>query len=121
MIKGFDRKRQRLRRHLRLRKRVVGSAERPRLAVSRSLKHIYAQLIDDTAGRTLLAVSSLDKELRGKVDGGNVEGARMVGDLLAKRALAAGLKSVVFDRGGNAYHGRVQALAEAAREGGLEF
>ena len=105
-------------RHVRLRKKLAGTAERPRLAVFRSLKHIYAQLIDDTQGHTLAAASSQDE---GHTGGGNVEGAKAVGARLAEKAKAAGIASVVFDRGGFAYHGRVASLAEGAREGGLDF
>ena len=105
-------------RHVRLRKKVSGTAERPRLAVYRSLKHIYAQLIDDTQGHTLAMASSKDE---GHTGGGNVEGAKGVGTRLAERAKAAGIETVVFDRGGFAYHGRVAALAEGARDGGLNF
>ena len=105
-------------RHVRLRKKVSGTAERPRLAVYRSLKHIYAQLIDDTKGHTLATASSKDE---GHTGGGNAEGAKAVGTRLAERAKAAGIETVVFDRGGFAYHGRVAALAEGARDGGLNF
>jgi large subunit ribosomal protein L18 len=109
-------------RHKRVRKKIMGTPERPRLNVFRSLKHIYAQIIDDYAGRTLVAASTLDRELRDKIRyGGNIEAAKQVGALIAKRALEKGIKKVVFDRGGYLYHGRVKALAEAAREGGLEF
>ena len=112
----------RQRRHARVRKLVVGTPQRPRLNVYRSLKHIYAQIIDDTQGHTLLAVSTLDpalrKELKGKT---KTEQAAQVGRLLAERALQAGITQVVFDRGGYKYHGRVKALAEASREGGLKF
>ncbi|MBE7034694.1 MAG: 50S ribosomal protein L18 [Ruminococcaceae bacterium] len=110
----------RLRRHKRVRKLISGTAERPRLNVFRSLKHIYAQIIDDTKGVTLVSASTLDKELKENY-GGNKEAAHAVGKLVAERALAAGIKTVVFDRGGYIYHGRVQELAEGAREGGLEF
>jgi large subunit ribosomal protein L18 len=110
----------RRRRHARVRRRVHGSAERPRLAVFRSNKHISAQLIDDDAGRTLAAASSTEGELRG-TPGGNIDAATRVGGLVASRAKAAGITSVVFDRGGFAYHGRVAALADAARAEGLEF
>lgn len=110
----------RKRRHLRIRRKVVGTPERPRLNVFRSSRHIYAQVIDDTSGRTLLSASSLDPEL-GIKQGGNVAAAKQVGQLLGKRALAMGLTKVVFDRGGYIYHGRVKALADAAREAGLEF
>ncbi len=105
-------------RHVRLRKKLAGTAERPRLAVYRSLKHIYAQIIDDTKGHTLASASSQDE---GHTGGGNAEGAKAVGARLAEQAKAAGIEAVVFDRGGFAYHGRVQALAESAREGGLSF
>ena len=112
----------RLRRHVRVRKKVNGTPERPRLSVYRSEHHIYAQVIDDTQGRTVAAASTIDKELRGKVGyGGNVAAAKQVGQLIAERAKAAGIQKVVFDRGGFNYHGRVAALADAAREGGLEF
>ena len=108
--------------HTRIRKRVGRNIERPRLNVFRSLNHIYAQLVDDAAGRTLVSASSRDKEVRaGLKSGGNVAAAKGVGRALASRAKAAGISRVVFDRGGYAYHGRVKALAEAAREGGLQF
>lgn len=114
--------RRRARRRLRIRKKVRGTAERPRLCVHRTLAHIYCQVIDDDAARTLAAASSLDRELRAQgVDGGTVEGAKAVGALIAKRCLEKNIRKVVFDRGGFLYHGRVKALAEAAREGGLEF
>lgn len=117
-----DRRAARDLRHARVRRRVRGSATRPRLAVFRSLKHISAQLIDDDAGRTLVAADSRSKEFRQRYgSGGNVAGARAVGELLAQRARAAGIERVVFDRGGYKYHGRVKALAEGAREGGLQF
>lgn len=109
----------RLRRHKRVRKQISGTASRPRLAVFRSLKNIYAQIIDDDKGVTLVSASTLDKSIEG--NGGNKEAARAVGKLVAEKALAAGIKSVVFDRGGYIYHGRVLELAEGAREGGLEF
>jgi large subunit ribosomal protein L18 len=109
----------RVRRHNRVRKHVRGEAERPRLAVFRSNKHIVAQVIDDRAGRTLAAASSLEADLRS--GGGNKESAKKVGALVAERAKAAGISKVVFDRGGFLYHGRVAALADAAREAGLEF
>ena len=113
---------QRRRRHLRVRRKVVGTAQRPRLCVFKSLKHIYAQLIDDDAGRTLAAASSREPAVAGGLkSGGNVEAARVVGAALAARALEKGLKQVVFDRAGWPYWGKLQALAEAAREGGLEF
>ncbi|MGB9789881.1 MAG: 50S ribosomal protein L18 [Thermotoga caldifontis] len=122
MIKREDRNLKRIRRHLRIRKKIKGTPERPRLAVFRSEKHIYAQIIDDTKGHTLVAASTLDKELRGKLAKTyNVEAAKEVGRLIAQRALSLGIKKVVFDRGGFKYHGRIKALADAAREAGLEF
>jgi large subunit ribosomal protein L18 len=111
--------RARVRRHRRVRKKVQGSTARPRLAVFRSNKHISAQIIDDTTGRTVAAASSLEADLRSS--GGNVEGAKKVGELLASRAKDAGVTQVVFDRGGFRYHGRVASLADAARTSGLEF
>jgi large subunit ribosomal protein L18 len=109
-------------RHLRLRQHVRGSRLRPRLAVFRSLNHIYAQLVDDDAGRTVLSVDSRSKEFRGAhPSGGNVAAAKAVGERLAQRAKAQGVERVVFDRGGYKYHGRVKALADAARAGGLIF
>ena len=112
----------RLRRHARLRKRIKGSTARPRLSVFRSNIHIYAQVIDDTTGRTLAAASSKDRTLAGSLDGKTkTERAQAVGKLIAERAKNAGVEQVVFDRGGYEYHGRVQALADAAREGGLTF
>lgn len=110
------------RRHLRLRKKVVGTSERPRLSVYRSLSHVYAQVIDDTKGNTIVAASTLDKDLDAqKSHKGKVGMAKKVGELIARRAMEKGLKKVVFDRGGYRYHGRVKALAESAREAGLEF
>jgi large subunit ribosomal protein L18 len=105
-------------RHDRLRSKVVGTAQRPRLAVFRSLKHIYVQLIDDTSSQTIAAASSEEKDFKGS---GNVDGAKLVGSAIAERAKAKGITSVVFDRGGFKYHGRVAALAASAREAGLEF
>ncbi len=110
----------RAKRHLRLRRHISGTAERPRLNVYRSLSNIYAQVIDDVAGNTLVAASSLDKELN-LAYGGNKDAAAAVGKLVAERALAKGIETVVFDRGGYIYHGRVAALAEGAREAGLKF
>ncbi len=110
------------RRHRRVRKTVTGTPERPRLAVFRSNSHIYAQVIDDVAGHTLAAASTLDAELREKLGtGANCEASAAVGTLVAKRAKERGIEQVVFDRGGNLYHGRVKALADAAREAGLNF
>ena len=112
----------RLRRHARVRKKVTGTPECPRLSVFRSTAEIYAQLIDDQAGKTLVAASSIDQELRSKLDGlKKVEQARLVGKTVAERARDKGIQQVVFDRGGFRYIGRVKALADAAREGGLEF
>lgn len=122
MITKPDKNKARLKRHLRVRKKIEGTAARPRLNVYRSAKHIYAQLIDDVAGVTLASASTVDKELSESIsNGSNVEAARKVGELIAKRAEGKGVKNVVFDRGGYLYHGRVQALADAAREAGLEF
>ena len=108
----------RVRIHKRIRNRLSGSTARPRLAVFRSVKHIYAQVIDDAVGRTLVAASSNEKAAS---NGGNVAGAKAIGKLVAERAKEKGIKAVVFDRGGYLYHGRVKALADAAREAGLEF
>ena len=109
-------------RHIRVRRQVQGTAARPRLVVFRSLNHIYAQVIDDTDGKTLVAVDSRAPEFRAKMKtGGNVAAAKLVGELVAQRAKAKGIGPVVFDRGGYQYHGRVKALAEAARAGGLAF
>jgi large subunit ribosomal protein L18 len=105
-------------RHDRLRKRLTGTPERPRLAVFRSGKHIYAQIVDDTKSHTLVAASSIEKDVKG---GGNKDGAKIVGTTLAERAKKAGIEVVVFDRGGFRYHGRIAALADGAREGGLKF
>ncbi|AUS98131.1 50S ribosomal protein L18 [Clostridium thermosuccinogenes] len=122
MIKKPSKNVARLRKHLRVRKKVSGTPERPRLNVYRSLKNIYAQIIDDKSGRTLVAASSLDEALKGKLQyGGNKEAAREVGKLIAQKALDKGIESVVFDRGGYIYHGRVKELAEGAREAGLKF
>ncbi|SHG11774.1 50S ribosomal protein L18 [Ornithinibacillus halophilus] len=120
MITKPDKNVSRKRRHARVRKNLVGTQERPRLNVYRSNKHIYAQLIDDNAGVTLVSASTVDKELNVESTG-SVDAATKVGELIAKRAQDKGFKSVVFDRGGYLYHGRVKALADAAREAGLEF
>lgn len=110
------------RRHSRVRRKVSGTAERPRLAVFRSNQHIYAQAIDDTQHHTLVSASTLDPDLKETVEaGGNCEASIQVGKLVAERLLEKGIKQVVFDRGGNLYHGRIKALADAAREAGLEF
>ena len=119
MRRLLDRDERRRRIHTRIRSRVKGSPAQPRLAVFRSTKHIYAQVIDDRSGKTLAAASSNEKS--STLVGGNLSGAREVGKLIAERAQANGLKKVVFDRGGFLYHGRIKALAEAAREAGLEF
>ena len=119
MINKKDTNAARIKRHQRVRKNISGTAERPRLNVYRSLNNISAQVIDDVKGVTLVSASSLDKDFEGY--GGNVEAAKAVGKAVAEKALAAGIKAVVFDRGGYIYHGRVAALAEGAREGGLEF
>lgn len=119
MIKKFDSNKARLKRHRRVRAKISGTPERPRLNVFRSSKHIYAQLIDDINGVTLASASSMDKGFEGS--GSNVEGAHKVGEAIAKNAADKGISEVVFDRGGYLYHGRVQALAEGARENGLKF
>ena len=119
MIKRPDTRGQRIKRHNRVRGKISGTAERPRLCVFRSENHIYAQIIDDVAGNTLVSASSVEKGFEGK--GGNVEAAKKIGAVIAERALQKGIEEVVFDRGGYIYHGRVKALAEGAREGGLKF
>ena len=119
MIQRTHKNEIRLRIHNRIRRKLAGTAERPRLAVYRSVAHIYAQVIDDSKGATLVAASSVDKT--GKTNGGNLAAAKAIGKLLADRAKEKGIKSVVFDRGGYRYHGRVKALADAARAAGLEF
>ena len=119
MIKRPDTNAQRLKRHKRVRGKISGTPECPRLNVFRSEANIYAQIIDDVAGKTLVSASSLEKGFEGS--GGNIEGAKKVGLKVAEKAKAAGITTVVFDRGGYVYHGRVAALAEGAREGGLEF
>lgn len=121
MYKRLDARAARRRRHARVRKRVAGTADRPRLAVFRSSIHIYAQVIDDRRGHTLASASSVDPDVRSDGAGTKVERAQKVGALVARRAIDRGVKQVVFDRGGFLYHGRVKALADAAREGGLEF
>jgi large subunit ribosomal protein L18 len=121
MIKHRDRNEARQRRHLRIRRTVRGTAERPRLSVFRSLSHIYAQVIDDRAGRTLVAASSRDPEIRGRADATKSDACKLVGQLIARRARERGIRQVVFDRGGYLYHGRVRSLADGARQGGLEF
>ncbi|MBP1153571.1 MULTISPECIES: 50S ribosomal protein L18 [unclassified Paenibacillus] len=122
MITKSDKNKARLKRHLRVRKKIQGTTERPRLNIFRSSKHMYAQLIDDVKGVTIASASTQDKELKeGIGNGGNIGAATKVGALIAERAKKAGVVQVVFDRGGYLYHGRVKALADAAREAGLEF
>lgn len=120
MFKKVDKNSNRVKRHLRVRKKVSGTPERPRLSVYRSEKNIYAQIIDDVNAVTLVSASTLDKDLNLKV-GGNKEAAKLVGELIAKRAVDKGITEVVFDRGGYVYHGRVKVLADSAREAGLKF
>jgi large subunit ribosomal protein L18 len=119
MIRKTSKNETRVRIHQRIRRKLRGSSERPRLAVFRSVSHIYAQLIDDNQGVTLVSASSVDKGLR--TNGGNLAAARAIGKAVAERAREKGIRKVVFDRGGYLYHGRVKALADAAREAGLEF
>ena len=119
MIKRPDTRAQRIKRHNRVRGKISGTAERPRLSVFRSENNIYAQIIDDVAGVTLVSASTVEKGFEG--NGGNVEAAKKIGTTVAERALKKGIEDVVFDRGGYIYHGRVKALAEGAREGGLKF
>ena len=119
MISKIDRKAERARRHLRVRTKISGTAERPRLCVYRSNTNLYVQIIDDVAGNTLVSCSTLDKDIKTKH--ANKEAAKEVGTMIAKKALEKNIKTVVFDRGGYIYHGVVKELAEAAREGGLEF
>lgn len=119
MIKKFDSNAQRVKRHKRVRAQISGTQQRPRLNVFRSANHIYAQVIDDTTGSTLCAAASNEKDFG--AGGGNVEAAKKVGQLVAQRAMTKGIDTVVFDRGGYLYHGRVKALADAARDSGLKF
>ncbi|MFW5647748.1 MAG: 50S ribosomal protein L18 [Candidatus Alkaliphilus sp. MAG34] len=122
MFKKESKNSRRLSRHKRVRNKIMGTPQRPRLNVYRSLKNIYAQLIDDTAGTTLVAASSLESSIKEQVEAtGNTESAKLVGQLVAKKALEKGIEEVTFDRGGNIYHGRIKALAEGAREAGLKF
>ncbi len=122
MITQIDRAQERSKIHLRIRRKLSGTGNRPRLCVFRSLAHIYAQVVDDLAGKTLIAASSVENAVcSDKKKAGNIAAAKMVGKAIAERAKAKGIESVVFDRGGYLYHGRVKALAEAAREGGLKF
>ena len=122
MIKKIDKNQERLRRHTRVRKKISGTAETPRLSVYRSLNHIYVQVIDDVKGVTLCSASTMEKEVKGEIkDMTKTEAAKLVGKKVAERALAKGIKAVVFDRGGYLYTGRVQAVADGAREAGLNF
>ena len=122
MFKQYDKNAARMKIHGRMRNKLIGTKERPRLCVFRSLNHIYAQIIDDYDGKTLAAASTLDEAIKGKIEtGGNVEAAKQVGALIAEKALEKGITKVVFDRGGYKYHGRVAALADGAREKGLDF
>lgn len=120
MITKGDKNQARLKRHLRVRKKIEGTTERPRLNIFRSAKHIYAQVIDDVKGVTLVSASTVEKESNIE-NGGNIEAAKQIGTLIARRAKEKGVEKVVFDRSGYLYHGRVQALADAAREAGLDF
>jgi large subunit ribosomal protein L18 len=121
-VRRLSREAHRQRVHVRMRKRIAGTAERPRLCVHRSTRHIRAQVIDDASAHTIVSASSLDKDVRAQIKGGgNVAASKIVGKIVAERARAKGIENVVFDRGGYQYHGRVQALAEAAREAGLKF
>ncbi len=122
MVSKESRSKVRAKKHMRIRNRFSGSAERPRLAVFRSNNHVYAQVIDDVNGTTLVSASTLEKDIKAELKNTNdIEAAMKVGDVVAKRALEKGIKAVVFDRGGYIYHGKVKALADAAREAGLEF
>ena len=122
MVSKQSRKDVRVKKHMRIRNRFSGTAERPRLAVFRSNNHMYAQIIDDTVGNTLVSASTVEKEVKSELEKtNNVDAAAYLGTVIAKRALEKGIKAVVFDRGGFIYHGKVAALAEAAREAGLEF
>ena len=122
MLQKPDKNKSRQKRHFRVRKNLSGTQQRPRLNVFRSLNHIYAQIINDETGTTLVSASTMDKEVSAKMEyGGNINAAQVVGKVVAERAVAKGISKVVFDRGGYLYHGRVAALAAAAREAGLEF
>ncbi|MDE3108407.1 MAG: 50S ribosomal protein L18 [Acidobacteriota bacterium] len=121
-VRRLSREAHRRRIHVRMRKHIAGTAERPRLCIHRSTRHIRAQVIDDASARTIASASSLDKDVRSRIKGGgNIAASKVVGKIVAERARAKGIENVVFDRGGYQYHGRVQALAEAAREAGLKF
>ena len=122
MVSKESRQKVREKKHLKIRNRFSGTAERPRLAVFRSNNHMYAQVIDDAAGKTLVAASTMEKDIKAKLEKtNNIEAAKALGEIIAKRALDKGIETVVFDRGGYIYHGKVAALAEAAREAGLQF
>ena len=122
MVSKESRQKIRVKKHMKIRNRFSGTAERPRLAVFRSNNHVYAQVIDDVAGKTLVSASTLEKDIKAELKNtDDIEAATKVGDVVAKRALDKGIKAVVFDRGGYIYHGKVKALADAAREAGLEF
>ncbi|WP_026516587.1 50S ribosomal protein L18 [Butyrivibrio sp. MC2021] len=122
MVSKESRQKIRVKKHMKIRNRFSGTAERPRLAVFRSNNHVYAQIIDDVAGKTLVSASTLEKDIKAELKNtDDIEAATKVGDVVAKRALEKGIKAVVFDRGGYIYHGKVKAVAEAAREAGLEF
>ena len=122
MVSKESRQKVREKKHLKIRNRYSGTAERPRLAVFRSNNHMYAQVIDDAAGKTIVSASTLEKDVKAKLEKtNNVEAAKVLGEIIAKRALDKGIENVVFDRGGYIYHGKVAALAEAAREAGLQF
>ena len=121
-VRKLSRELHRERMHRRIRNKIAGTPERPRLCVHRSIRHIRAQVVDDNAGRTLVSASSLDEAVRAQIKGGgNIAAAKLVGKIVAERALALGMELVVFDRGGYLYHGRVKALADSAREAGLKF
>jgi large subunit ribosomal protein L18 len=122
MVSKESRQKIRVKKHMKIRNRFSGTAERPRLAVFRSNNHVYAQVIDDVAGKTLVSASTLEKDIKAELKNtDDIEAATKVGDVVAKRALEKGIKAVVFDRGGYIYHGKVKAVADAAREAGLEF
>ena len=122
MVSKESRQKIRAKKHMKIRNRFSGTAERPRLAVFRSNSHVYAQVIDDVAGKTIVSASTLEKDIKAELKNtDDIEAATKVGDVVAKRALEKGIKAVVFDRGGYIYHGKVEALAEAAREAGLQF
>ncbi len=122
MVSKESRQKVREKKHLKIRNRFSGTAERPRLAVFRSNNHMYAQVIDDAAGKTIVSASTLEKDVKAKLEKtNNIEAAKVLGEIIAKRALDKGIENVVFDRGGYIYHGKVAALAEAAREAGLQF